>query len=185
MARLCGSIAVELCIGTRVSCSRALAGKTGIWVGYLFRKGIFMSHPALLIIVSALATLISACSREASLYPSNATAGTGLIKAKFTDSGMGKGPIEITMPDGEVLKGEFSTTDNTTYGFGSGWASNGRTSAVASGSSTVVQGSKPGVATAIGPSGTTLRCDYAVNSFSGGGSGKCWTNKGAEYDLHF
>lgn len=133
----------------------------------------------------ALALFFSACSREASLYPANAPAGARLLKAKFTDSGMGKGPIEITMPDGEILKGEFSTTDTSSYGFGTGFATAGRTTAVASTSSTVVSGSMPGVATAIGPSGTTMRCEYVVNTFSGGGSGKCQTNKGGDYDLHF
>jgi hypothetical protein len=43
----------------------------------------------------------------------------------------------------------------------------------------------PGVVTAIGPSGTSLRCEYLVNSMTGSGSGSCQTNKGARYDLHF
>lgn len=144
-----------------------------------------MNHSLLSFAAVSFALLFSACSREASLYPANASAGTGLLKAKFTDSGMGKGPIEITMPDGEVLKGEFNTTDTSSYGFGSGFATTGRTTAVASTSSTVVSGSMPGVATAIGPSGTTMRCEYVVNTFSGGGSGKCQTNKGSDFDLHF
>lgn len=129
---------------------------------------------------------LGACSREARLYPANVEAGAGLLKAKFTDSGMGKGPVEVTMPDGEVLHGEFSTTDTSNYGFGSAVASNGRAAPViATASTTAVPGSMPGVVTAIGPSGTSIRCDYSVNTFSGGGAGTCKTNKGGVYDLHF
>lgn len=131
------------------------------------------------------AMLLSACSREARLYPINAEAGSGPMRAKFTDSGMGSGPVEITMPDGETLKGEFSTTDTSSYGFGTGIASTGRTSTIASGSSAVVSGSMPGVLTAIGPAGTTVQCEYVVNTFSGSGSGTCETNKGQSYSLHF
>lgn len=128
----------------------------------------------------------SGCSREATLYPEGITTGsTGALKAKFTDSGMGKGPIEVTMPDGEVLKGEFSTTDTSSYGFSSGFASAGRTTAIASGSSSAIPGSMPGIVNAIGPNGTSIRCEYLVNTFSGSGNGRCETNKGAVYALHF
>lgn len=126
------------------------------------------------------------CSREARLYPANPDAGAGLLKARFTDSGMGKGPIEITMPDGEVLKGEFSTTDTSSYGFGTAIASSARAGPIiATGSSTAVAGSMPGVVTAIGPNGTSIRCEYQVNTFSGSGTGSCQTNRGAMYDIHF
>ncbi len=129
---------------------------------------------------------LGACSREARLYPANVEAGAGLLKAKFTDSGMGKGPVEVTMPDGEVLRGEFSTTDTSNYGFGSAVATRGRAAPViATASTSAVPGSMPGVVTAIGPSGTSIRCEYLVNTFSGGGSGTCQTNKGGVYDLHF
>jgi hypothetical protein len=136
--------------------------------------------------LAVVAVALGACAREARLYPANTEAGVGLLKAEFTDSGMGKGPIKITMPDGEVLTGEFSTTDTSSYGFGSAVATNGRIAPViATASTTAVPGSMPGVVTAIGPSGTSLRCEYLVNSMTGSGSGSCQTNKGARYDLHF
>lgn len=138
------------------------------------------------LMVVLVAGYLGACSREARLYPANPEAGNGLLLARFTDSGMGKGPVEITMPDGEVLKGEFSTTDTSNYGFGSAVASTGRSAPViATASATSVPGNMPGVVTAIGPNGTSLRCEYVVNTFSGGGSGSCQTNKGGVYDLHF
>lgn len=139
------------------------------------------------VLLAAALVSLCACAREARLYPANPAAGTsGLLKLKFTDAGIGKGPIEITMPDGEVLAGEFSTTDTSSYSFGSAVATAGRLPpVVATGSTTSIAGAMPGVATAIGPSGTTMHCEYLVNSFSGGGSGTCQTNKGAVYSLHF
>lgn len=114
--------------------------------------------------------VLSGRSRDANLYPANLQAGTQLVKAKFTDSGMGNGPVEVTMPYGEVLKGQFSTTDTSSYRLGSAFAS---------------AGSMPGVVTAIGPSGTTIRCEYQVNTFASSDTGACQTGKGAVYDLHF
>ncbi|MEQ1712755.1 MAG: hypothetical protein ABL908_15325 [Hyphomicrobium sp.] len=128
---------------------------------------------------------LGGCSRDARLYPSNPLAGSGLLQAKFTDSGMGKGPVQVVMPDGEVLTGEFTTMDTSTYGYGTVFASVGRTSAVASGSSAAISGSMPGVVNAIGTNGTSLKCDYAVNTWTGSGAGVCQTNKGAVYDLQF
>lgn len=132
-----------------------------------------------------IAGALGACSRDARLYPANELAGKGLLQAKFTDSGLGKGPVKIVMPDGEVLTGEFTTMDTTTYGFGTVFASVGRSSGFASGSSAAISGSMPGIVNAIGPNGTTLKCDYTVNTFTSSGAGVCQTSSGAVYDLQF
>lgn len=136
--------------------------------------------------LSAAATLaLFGCAREARLYPANSQAGKGALTAKFTDSGLGKGPVELTMPDGEVLKGEFSTTDTSTYGFGTAVALTRYTPVVSTASTSSTPGSMPGVLSAVGTNGTQMHCDYVVNSLTSSGSGNCQTNKGAAYELHF
>ena len=64
--------------------------------------------------------LLTACSREARLYPSiDSQSNVGIIKATYIDYGLGAGSIKAEMSDGEKLEGEYSTQDNATYGFGS------------------------------------------------------------------
>ncbi len=136
--------------------------------------------------ICCLAPAIAACSRDARLYPANLQAGTQALHARFTDSGMGSGPIEMTMPDGELLKGEFTTTDTSNYGFGSAFGFAGHAPAVVTtGSLSSVPGSMPGVANLVGPNGTTAHCEYLVNVMANNGSGTCQTNKGAAYSLQF
>ncbi|WP_423415545.1 hypothetical protein RLW55_03180 [Hyphomicrobium sp. B1] len=129
--------------------------------------------------------LMGGCSRDARLYPANLQAGSQTLHARFTDSGMGSGPIELAMPDGEVLKGEFTTTDTSNYGFGSAGLWGSTKPHITTASTSAVPGSMPGVANLVGPQGTTAHCEYLVNSLAGSGSGTCTTNKGAEYQLQF
>lgn len=42
-----------------------------------------------------------------------------MLSAQFTDSGTGHGTIEMTMPDGEVRKGEYSVVRGGAVQFGS------------------------------------------------------------------
>jgi hypothetical protein len=128
---------------------------------------------------------LPACAREARLYPNNEKANGGLLNIKFVDSGMGRGPIEVTLPSGELMKGECSTTDTSAYGFGSAISVSGSRSAIATGSTVSTPGHMPGVASLVGDAGTTMHCEYTVNSLTGSGSGVCQTNKGAVYRLHF
>jgi len=53
--------------------------------------------------------VISSCARQARLYPIDEnTAATGVLKGMFISSGTGNGEVEITLNDGEILKGEYS-----------------------------------------------------------------------------
>lgn len=140
------------------------------------------------LLIALAAVLLCGCAREARLYPQSLQgrpASSGPITAKFTDSGMGKGPIELTMPDGEVLKGEFSTTDTSTYGFGTAFSATRYSPIITTASAAAVPGSMPGIVTALGTNGTSMRCEYLVNSFTGSGAGTCQTNRGDVYDMHF
>jgi hypothetical protein len=136
-------------------------------------------------ILIAASLMVAGCSRDARLYPANLAAGHEVLHAHFTDSGMGSGPIELPMPDGEVLKGEFTTTDTSDYGFGVGSGFFGHSRGLTTASTSSVPGNMPGIANLVGPRGTTAHCEYQVNSLAGSGSGSCVTNKGAEYQLQF
>jgi hypothetical protein len=67
----------------------------------------------------ALCAVVVGCARNASLYPANdeATA-SGVLSARFNAYGTGHGEIQIPMPDGEVLKGEYSIVRGGAVGFG-------------------------------------------------------------------
>lgn len=125
------------------------------------------------------------CSRDARLYPANLEAGPVALNAKFTDSGMGSGPVELTLPSGEVMRGEFGTTDTSAYGFGVTTASVGRASALATSSASAIPGSMPGVVALVGDRGTTGQCEYMVNTWTSSGTGVCELSNGARYNMHF
>ncbi len=133
----------------------------------------------------SLVVCFQACSRDARLYPANVQAGPAALTAKFTDSGMGKGPVEMALPDGEVMRGEFGTTDTSAYGFGIATASIGRTTAVGTSSASAVPGNMPGVVTLIGDRGTRGECQYQVNTWTSSGTGVCHFSNGSVYSLHF
>ena len=62
--------------------------------------------PLAMLIVSLLT--LGACSDTADVFPLNPVAQhLGPVKASFVRTGVGRGPITITMADGEELKGEY------------------------------------------------------------------------------
>ncbi len=124
--------------------------------------------------------------KEARFYPTNDLgARDGMLRATYMDAGMGRGRIEMTLPSGEQLTGEYTTQDTTTYGFGSILSLVGGVSASSVGSSVQMTGSQPGTANLIGDRGTRLDCEYLVNALTGSGSGACRSSTGAIYRLHF
>jgi len=42
----------------------------------------------------------------------NAALQSGTPKLEFVRQGLGRGPVTVTMPDGEILKGEYQLTEN-------------------------------------------------------------------------
>ena len=84
---------------------------------------------------------------------------------------MGSGPVTVTMPDGEVVQGEYQLTENAAVGMGAG----GRTAAA------IGYGSgRPVVVNAIGNRGTMMNCEGALD-IGGHGSVICETNRGQRY----
>src|ERR1700760_1340797 len=69
--------------------------------------------------LAMLASLIAlgGCSDTADTFPMNAAAKQlGPIKASFVRTGVGRGPVTITMADGEVLKGEYRVAFGSSTG---------------------------------------------------------------------
>jgi hypothetical protein len=140
-------------------------------------------------IILILSVTIS-CTSSARLYPANdAATPLGVLKAEYQNYGTGHGTITVTLPDGEVLEGEYSTADNSSYQFGSVYASvygtGGSAYGTASGGSVGISGSSPGIASFFGSKGTSMNCEYFVNNITGSGGGACKDSKGRLWKLHF
>jgi len=124
------------------------------------------------------------------MYPANDLAiSTGVLQALFVAHGTGNGDVTITMPDGEVVKGEYSIVrgGSASFGtiYGSVYGAAGSASVSGSTSSYVVPGGSPGTASAFGGKGTTMQCEFYNDNFSGHGNGACSSNKGALYRLQY
>ena len=128
-----------------------------------------------LAIVAAIAALagLSACAGTADVFPLNAAAKQiGSPKVSFERTGVGSGPVTITMPDGEVLKGTYRVA----FGGGYGFAFSGAQSATA-----LVITDGPVQFVARGPK-TEILC-RGTSSTMGHGSGECQTYEGAVWSM--
>jgi hypothetical protein len=81
------------------------------------RREICISAAAVTILVATL--VLIGCALKARIY--NLDTGQVLV-ATFKYSGSGKGPIEITLPSGEVCKGEYVTVAGGSTAWGSVFA---------------------------------------------------------------
>src|SRR6266567_3948883 len=73
-------------------------------------------------IVSActMLALLCGCAKTASFYPTNDVAAAGgVLKADYVAYGTGHVNLTLSMPDGEVLKGEASVVRGGSIAFGS------------------------------------------------------------------
>lgn len=135
----------------------------------------------------------SACAftivRNAHLYPANDLARpSGVLEATFEAHGTGHGNVTITLPDGEVAKGEFSIVRGGSVGFGTIYGEvygdvSGSVSATTA--SRTMPGGSPGMASAYGDHGTSVDCEFYNDNTSGHGMGACKTSKGALYRLQY
>jgi len=138
------------------------------------------------LIFSTVALLaLSGCTDTADTFPLNQAAkDLGPIKVSFVRTGIGRGPVTITLGDGEVLTGEYRVAFSTAQGFGftnaSGTGYSGTQSFGFSGSATtntLLIGDGPVQFVANGPR-TQMLC-RGMNSTMGHGNGQCQTFGGA------
>ena len=60
---------------------------------------------------------LAACSDTADMFPMNAAAQRlGPVKASFVRTGIGRGPVTVTMANGEVLTGEYRVAFGSSVG---------------------------------------------------------------------
>jgi hypothetical protein len=120
---------------------------------------------------------LTSCADSARVYPLDpAAAQAGTPKIDFERRGMGRGPVTVTMPDGEVLHGEYQITENAAVGVGIAGAHVGTAVAYGSG--------RPVVISATGDRGTIINCEGSAD-IGGHGSGVCETSRGLKYRVMF
>jgi hypothetical protein len=116
---------------------------------------------------------LGACSTTAETFPMNdAAQRRGPIRVEFVRSTEGRGPVTITMANGEVLQGGYRVTLGTTEGYGFA----GRSSA-----SNLLITNGPVLFVANGPR-TQMIC-RGNSSMTGLGSGQCQTYDGAVWGM--
>jgi hypothetical protein len=120
------------------------------------------------------AMALSGCSDTARVFPMDqASAQAGVPKFEFVRQGLGRGPVTITMPDGEILKGEYQVTENASVGMAVSGSHIATGVGYGSGRHTVVS--------ATGDHGTIMNCDLMLD-IGGHGSGVCQTSpQNAQY----
>jgi hypothetical protein len=122
-------------------------------------------------------TLVAACTATGRVYPMNDLATqTGVPVVDFVRGALDHGPVTITMPNGEVLVGEYQITENA--GYAVGFAGGQSATAFALG------GGRPVAVSATGPHGAIMNCDGTAD-IGGHGSLICEMNSGARYRVMF
>lgn len=122
-----------------------------------------------LIALSALAS----CSDTADVFPMNEAAHRlGPVRASFVRTGVGRGPITITMADGEILTGEYRVAFGTDVGF----AFSGSRSA----SALII---KDGPVQFVASGRKTQMLCRGTSTPMGHGNGECQTYEGAHWAI--
>lgn len=120
--------------------------------------------------------VLSGCADSARVFPIDpASMQAGTPKIEFVRQGIGRGPVTVTMPDGEILTGEYQVTENAAVGVG--FAGSHMATAVGYGSG------RRTVISANGPR-TIINCDGTAD-IGGHGSGVCQTSVGTQYRVMF
>jgi hypothetical protein len=147
-----------------------------------------------LVVAAVLTTCLGAsgCTvvREPHLYPDNALAAkTGVLQGRFVGHGNLHGTMEVTMPDGELLQGEYSVVAGGAVTVGNTFASvsGGRGSLTGTGTGVglAMAAGGQGQASLYGNRGTIVHCEFANNNITGHGYGTCETSSGARYRMEY
>ena len=121
---------------------------------------------------------ITACTVERTphLYPTNDVAvATGVLTGRFVGHGNLQGIAELSMPDGELLQGEYSVVAGGSIGFGNifsaVYAPQGIGSASGNATAMSISGSGQGSVSLFGNRGTAMQCELLNNNFTGHAGG--------------
>ena len=135
---------------------------------------------------------MSGCTivREPHLYPHNALASeTGVLQGRIVGHGQLHGTMELAMPDGELLQGEYSivagggvAVGNT---IGSVYGAHGSLTSTGTGIGVAMSAGGNGQASLYGNRGTSMHCEFANNNMTGHGYGVCETAKGSRYRMEY
>lgn len=119
----------------------------------------------------ALPLTLAGCTDTADVFPLNAAAkDLGPVEVSFVRTGLGRGPVTITMADGEALKDEYRVgfSSVTAIGFADG-----------SYATATAYGDGPVQFVATGPK-TQILC-RGFSTPMGHGNGECRTYEGARW----
>jgi hypothetical protein len=143
-----------------------------------------------LLLAAAAATLLWIGCSSAHLFPVAgpiSSQNTSSLSASLTNIPAGHGKLKVVMPDGEVVEGTYSTSDDTNWSPGKGAAAEGGVAIAPSDWAAVfdpapsVAKLQRGQANATGTKGTILSIEFAVNGGSGKAFGVGKDNRGNLY----
>ena len=141
-----------------------------------------------IIFAATLLLALVACTvtRTVHLYPVSPTE-TVVLQGVIVGHGQGHGTAKITMPDGEILLGEYSIVFGGSVGFGSilatAYGPGGTTSINGTSASVKIDGRGEGSASLVGDRGTSAQCEFLNANMTGHGSGACRLSKGSVYRM--
>ncbi len=137
-----------------------------------------------------LLVLFAGCTvtRTVHLYPiSQDQANAAVLQGVIIGHGQGHGTAKVTMPDGEILLGEYSIVFGGSVGFGtllgSVYGPDGVTSVNGSTASVQIDGRGQGSASLVGDRGTSAQCEFLNSNMTGHGYGACRSSKGNVYKM--
>jgi len=127
-------------------------------------------------------------TRTVHLYPiSPLPSEPGVLQGVIVGHGQGHGTAKITMPDGEILSGEYSIVFGSSVGFGTILASvygpGGVASVNGTSASVKIDGRGEGSASLVGDRGTSAQCEFLNANMTGHGYGACRLSKGDVYRM--
>jgi hypothetical protein len=124
--------------------------------------------------------------REGHFYPSDQIAAkTGVLTAHMVGHGELHGTVQLPMPNGELLQGEYSIVADGAVGSGLTLASNGRGFGIGSFGGETMAGSGNGMMVLQGNRGTSLSCEFQNNNLTGHGYGTCQSSTGGHYRVTY
>jgi hypothetical protein len=142
-------------------------------------------------ILGSLLLLITGCTvtRPLHLYPTADDAvDPTVLNGLFVGHGQGHGTAKVTMPDGEVLQGEYSVVFDGSMGFGTIFGTvygpGGSRSVIGTSTNVSIAGKGQGFAS-LSSGSTSMQCEFLNANMTGHGYGACKSSKGGTYRLMY